>query len=355
MLIRELLPAEEQHWDDFVRSAPGGLPQQLFAWRHVMHEVYGYDTRYLAAIDSDTGRLNGHGGRILGVLPLYVVSSALVGRIVTTMPGGLCAENDQVGTALIDQGVEYARSINAKRFVIHDARHEWPGDLTSVCAHEAWLVDLRAGEEALWSALHRNLRRQVRMARKNDLRVDVDRTGELLDDFYEVLSRFSHAAGTPVFGKTFLESVVRYFPNGFDIVMVYSDDQPIGGYFQLELGNTVYGVWGAALHEYLDLRPVYLAYWSIVEYAVENSFEFLDMGRAPLNSSASKYKAQWNGESTPVYQQTVTFRGSEEAGSAAIQAQEDTRFRLMRQVWPKLPFPVVQHLGPRLRRHIPFA
>lgn len=355
MLIREVDRSEQARWDAYVAAAPGGLPQHLFAWRDVMREAYGYATRYLVAEDDESVPVNGHGRQILGVMPLYAVSSALVGRTVTTMPGGLCAGSDEAAAALIEAGVEYAHDVNAKRFVVHDSRRAWPGPLTEACGHEAWVVDVRGGEDALWKALHRNIRRQIRLATKNNLTAQIDRSGDLLDDFYDVLGQFSHAAGTPVFAKKFLESVVRHFPGGYDIVVVYLEQKPVGGYFQLEMGNTMYGVWGAALHEYFNLRPVYLAYWTILTDAISNGYEFLDMGRAPLDSNASKYKGQWNGESVPVYQQAMALRGGQEAGGVATQAQKDGKFRLIRQVWPRLPYPVAQHLGPVLRRHVPFA
>ena len=193
------------------------------------------------------------------------------------------------------------------------------------------------------------------MAMRNELTVEVDRSGGLLDDFYGVLSRFAHAAGTPVFGRDFLKNVVKRFPQRHNIVVVFLDGKPIGGYFQLEMGNTNFGVWGAALHEYLNLRPVYLAYWRIIEDTVESGFEYLDMGRAPLDSNASKYKGQWTGHPAPIYQQTIPLQGSLAGGAAAIQAQTDGKFRLVRQLWPKLPYSVAQRLGPKLRRHVPFA
>ena len=134
--------------------------------------------------------------------------------------------------------------------------------------------------------------------------------------------------------------------------------EPIGGYFQLALGDTVYGAWGATLHEYLELRPVYLAYWTILADAAAQGYRFLDMGRSPAGSSASNYKGQWATQMTPIYQQTWTPRpgGSQDgAVSVAQQAQSDARFQMVRRVWPKLPFPVAQRLGPLLRRHVPFA
>ena len=226
----------------------------------------------------------------------------------------------------------------------------------TVCAHEAWIVDLRDGEEALWSALHRNIRRQVRMARKNELTVEIDRSGVLVDDFYDVLGQFSHAAGTPVFAKAFLESVVTHFPNGLQHRRgLPGDRNPSAAIssWRWPIPCTACG----ALH-CGSTSTCGRSTWAtgrILADAIEHGFEYLDMGRAPVDSSASKYKGQWNGVSVPVYQQTMPLRGAEEAGNVATQAQEDGKFQLVRQIWPKLPYPVAQHLGPMLRRHVPFA
>jgi len=353
MLIRELADSERSLWDAYVRKADGGLPQHLSGWREVMAEVYNYDTHYLMALEPYS---NGTTSQVVrGVLPLYVNSSTLLGRTLTTMPGGLCADDHAVAEALIAHGMDLARLMRAKRFVLHDTRTSWPGALYTECMHEAWIVDVQMGEDAVWKQLDRNIRRQVRMAQRNELVAKVDRTGALVGDLYAVLSRFAHAAGTPVFGRDFLERVVEHFPQEHNIAVVYLGSDPIAGYFQLEMGDANYGLWGAALHQYLDLRPVYLAYWELITDTIARGFSRLDMGRTPRDSNASKYKGQWNGRSVPIFQQSAMLRGGRHAGSVATRAQSDSKFQVVRQLWPKLPYQVAQFLGPKLRRHVPFA
>lgn len=350
MVVTELVQAERGCWDAFVQASPHGLPQHLSGWQDVLSKTYGYDTCYLVAWRA----ANGHGPAIAGVMPLFLVQSPLVGRTAMTMPGGLCAEDETTAAALLDKAREVARRARAKRLVLHDTRQAWPGGLATSCEHESWLVDVRPGHEAVWQGLDRNIRRQVRMAQRNGLTHVVDRSAAKLDDFYQVLSRFTHQSGTPVFGRSFLENTVAVFAQGFNIVMVYHEQQPIGGYFQLEMGNTNYGVWGATLHAYLELRPVYLAYWEILADTMAQGLDWLDMGRSPAGSNASKYKGQWATRSVPIYQQTLAL-GAGAATSVVQQTNADARFRSVRQVWPRLPFALAQFLGPRLRRHVPFA
>ena len=91
-------------WDAYVKNAVDGLPQHLSGWRKVLYKTYGYETPYLMARE---------GERVVGVLPLFLARSALVGNTATTMPGGLCADTDEVGMDLIARGKEIARQAEA--------------------------------------------------------------------------------------------------------------------------------------------------------------------------------------------------------------------------------------------------
>lgn len=341
-LTQELCPL----WDAYVTQAAHGLPQHLSGWRDVLYKTSGYATHYLMARE---------GGRVVGVLPLFLVHSRLIGNTAMTVPGGLCAESSQVAGELIARGQEIACRAKAKRFILHDTRQIWPGDLCTSTAHVHWIVDVRMGVEALWKGLDGNIRRQIRMARRNQLTVEIDRSGASLGDFYEVFSRYTHQMGTPVFGRNFLEHIVETFPGGFDIAVVRTGRQPIGGYFQLGMGDTLYGMWGASLRQYLELRPVYLAYWEILRDAVAHGYHVLDMGRSPAGSNASRFKGQWGGIARPVYQQVASLGNSRPAEGLAQQIQTDNKFQLVRHIWPKLPLPVARYLGPKLRYHVPFA
>jgi FemAB-related protein (PEP-CTERM system-associated) len=347
MIITELTAQECPTWDAYVESHVAGLPLHLSGWRDVLTGIGGYETPYLLACEA---------GRPVGVLPLFVVRSFLVGDSLTTPPGGLCADSEAAAAALIERGLEVARRAGVKRFVVQDTRQTWPGSLQTVSHHVYWLVDLRAGVESLWQELDGNIRRQVRLARRNALSVEIDRTGRQLAAFYDVFSRFTHKVGTPVFSRDFLEYIIEAFPARFNIAVVYRAGQPLAAYFQLEMGRTTYGMWGAALPEYLPLRPVYLAYWEILHDAGNRGFHFLDMGRSPTGSNASTYKGQWGGVCRPVYQQVSILKGKgRPADDITQRLQSDGKIQWLRQLWPRLPLPLTCYLGPKLRRHVPFA
>lgn len=347
IVVYELRNAEQAEWDSYVTAAPDGLPTHLAGWRQVLGGRKGHEMRYALA--------RRH-GQVAGVLPLFFVRSALVGHTATTMPGGLCADDAEVSAALLSYGRAIAWQAGMRRLVLQDSRVAWAaGGLGTAADHVHWTVDLRAGPEGLWQGLHRNIRRQVRIAESHGLEVEIDRSGASLGDFYRVFSQFAHQSGTPVFGLDFLQRVMAAFPGGFHIAVVRQGAEPIGAFFQLELADTAYGMWGATLHERLQLRPNYLVYWELLKYASEQGFAYLDMGRSRTNSGASDFKGQWGGVSQPVYQQVAVRERAGGAGSVTQRINSGGPMQWVMRMWPRLPFPVVSYLGPKLRRHVPFA
>lgn len=332
-------------WDAYVQTHSDGLPLHLSAWRDVMQQTYGYETCYLMARSEE---------QIVGVLPLFIVPSRLTGRRAMTMPGGLCADNAGVATALLESALESV-SGQASRLVVQDARHEWVDDWHTESNHVYWIRHLDQSEDDLWRALDGNIRRQIRKAKRNELDIEIGRGAKLLDEFYDMFSQFTHQVGTPVFSKSFLQNVADHFPDGYSIAVIYHENKTVAGYFQLEMNDTLYGMWGAALPETLKLRPSYLALWGIMEDAIKRGFNCLDMGRSPAESSASKFKGQWGGTSYPIYQTIITEDGHKPVGSMAGQVQSDERLQLFMKIWSKVPLSWTRFLGPKLRWHVPFA
>ena len=348
--ITELTEADRAEWDGYVRRSSQGLPQHLSGWRDVLAGG-AYETHFLMARD---------GGRVVGLLPLFFIRSRFVGNTATTMPGALCADGDEVAKALLARAAEMSQQARLPRLVLHDTRTAWQG-LETWSEHVHWVVDVTPGVGALWERLDRNIRRQIRMAQRNGLAVEIDRTGEGSKAFYDVYSRYAHRSGTPLFGRAFLQRVIASFPGGFDIALVRRGNDVLGAFFQMEVGAGVFGLWGATLGQYRELRPGYLAYWELIRYAAENGYRFLDMGRSPAGSTASSFKGQWGGVSWPVHQQAIALsrpsRPQERTPHVGVaqRVRSDRSMQMLMRLWPHLPLQVANWVGPMLRRHVPFG
>lgn len=319
------------------------LPLHHPGWMAVLWRTYRLPTRMLVSRDGT--------GAITGVLPLYASRIPFVGRRVATLPGGLVADNSAAASALVDGAKAWAREMRADSVTLQDTRQPWPSLGEATTQHVHWHLPTGGSSDAAWKALDGNIRRQVRKARRNGLYVESDRTGKLVSPFYTVFSRFCHAVGTPIFPRRFLDHIVERFPGGFSIVVVWHRDAPVAGYFQLLYRDTVYGMWGAALRDSLNLRSAYLGVWEVLRDAADGGFDFLDMGRSPTGSSASDFKKQWGGIASPVYQLNLPVT----AQTAATPTTDGQFARWLQQRWPSLPPWAADRLGPRLRHFVPFA
>lgn len=347
MQIVAMQERDKDRWDEYVRHSPYALPQHLSGWQAVMQRTYGYQTHYLIAFD---------GREIQGVLPLFVVRSWLLGRRLTTLPGGLCAENELAAHVLIEWAKKLAHAERVSRLTLHDVRQPWNSDLLTVNHHVSSMLALPDTVEAAWKGLKKKLRREVSIGLKHEVTAKITREPEQLEQFYQVFSIFTQKMGTPIYSRAFLRNVIESFADQYHICVLYYEGQVIGAFFNLEFGDAIYGLWGASLPEFYHLHTNYVAYWKMLEFGIENGFQRYDLGRSQLDSGPHKFKRKWRGQEQAIYQQHYWVKQQAATfDNPKAQLQNDKKFRLFSNVWRKLPLPVTQAVGPQVRKHIPFG
>src|ERR1700722_18525977 len=89
-------PAMSADWDRFVTDHPQGSPFHLSKWSRAVERIFHHKQHSLCAMRD---------GRIVGVLPLFLVSNWVVGRCLISSPlgvyGGICAEDQEAEQALL--------------------------------------------------------------------------------------------------------------------------------------------------------------------------------------------------------------------------------------------------------------
>jgi hypothetical protein len=338
VVVRELYPTEQSAWDGFVERSNAGLPMHLSGWQQIMTATYGHRCHFLLARQAD---------QIHGVLPLFEVKSPITGHSLQSLPGAVCAETEAAALALIIAADDLARDLKADYLLLRDSRQDWPASgLENILAHKTIRRSLSADIGSVWHAIPRNMRRYVRVAKKNDnLRVVVTQPVDQssLKDFYTTFTSFNHEAGTPPFGYSFLCNVVQAFPGSSLTSVIYFGENPVAGFFCLTLAKMIFGIWGASLPAYRDYHPTHLAYWAITEYGCQAGFADFELGRAPYPSG-------------PVYQLYRVYRGKKPAVVQIGNPEQDTTgLSFFRRTWSKLPRWLALMIGPKIRWHMPFG
>ena len=130
--------------------------------------------------------------------------------------------------------------------------------------------------------------------------------------------------------------------------------QVIGAMWHFMLQDTMFAVWGGAPSRYREVRANHALWWASMKYAVDNGYRYLDMGRSLRGSGLEAFKERWGGSTWSVYRLCFPT-GSRTVYDPLDGDGANLRYRIFTQAWRRLPDPVVQFLGPRLRRHVPLG
>ncbi|MBN1227625.1 MAG: GNAT family N-acetyltransferase, partial [Deltaproteobacteria bacterium] len=209
------------------------------------------------------------------------------------------------------------------------------------------LLHLPDSSDTLMKSFKAKLRSQIKKPIKEGLLSKVGGL-ELLDDFYKVFSINMRDLGSPVHSKKLIQNVLKEFSEKSKIVMVYKDDQPIAGSIIIGFKDTLENPWASALRKYSRLSPNMLLYWTMLEYACDQGFQYFDFGRSSPDEGTYKFKEQWGADPTPLHWHYISLNNER----ASEETSEKSRFQNAIKYWQKLPVPLTKILGPMIRKHI---
>jgi FemAB-related protein (PEP-CTERM system-associated) len=344
MQVLELAARDKANWDAFVHSSDQVMVYHLAGWKDVMEETFGMETCFLFAREGD---------QILGVLPLLRVRSLVSGRFLTSMPGGLCAQDGQAAAALLGRAKELVREHGAKYLILRDSLRKWEDpELHTNEDHVTLVVKLSPDTERVWRGIKKRARQLTNQAVRGG--VEVMNGTDSFEELYPTYLRTMRDKGTPTLGLGFFRNIMSEFPDYFKFFVVRHDERILGGGFITPFKDTIYCTWGGMLREFYHLRPNHLLYWETLKYGSENGFQWLDFGRSLRDSGTFVFKKNWGAEPRPLYQQYY-LNGITEPPAVGGSREDDAQYRLFTSAWRRLPLPLTEVLGPQLRKRMPFG
>ena len=329
-------------WNAYTDNFPEASIYHGWAWGQLVEETFGHQAHYLAASS---------GGAIQGVLPFVSMKSRLFGQFLVSMPfssyGGVLATTTEARNALLEEAAQFAQQTGARYVEMRQGAAcdvQWLDKTPKV----TMVVELPGSVEELWNRLSAGRRNMVRNAKKQGVRVEWGRA-EMVNSFYHVFSRNMRDLGTPVYPKSLFENLCRRLPGKVEIMTVWDGRQAIGAGLTIGHRNSVELPWASTLRETRKKYPADLMYWSLLERALQNGYEYVDLGRSSPGSGTHQFKQHWLAKEIPLHWYYWI-----PAGAAVPELhRENPRYRLATEVWKRLPVPVANWLGPRVVRAIP--
>lgn len=338
---------DRQRWDAYALGHPQSSPYHLFAWKLAIEEAYGHSCPYLY------GEI---GGQIVGILPLVHIRFPGVINELTALPycdvGACLCDGTTVQDRLLYEAARLRRSLSGKKITLRGHLEE--SEATRALLHREpsdkvrMLLRLPDSAEALLAGFKSKLRSQVHKAGKNGV---VFRWGTMqdLDGFYQVFARNMLDLGSPVHGKMWFRSLLAQYGERIKVGLVEFQGAVVGMGILLLGQKSVSIPWASTLRAYNTLSPNMLLYWKLLEFCADNGFEYFDFGRSTLNEGTYHFKKQWGAAPVPLTWYTM----SADSGAAArTTPSRGTARETAAMVWRHLPYPVVNILGPMLRKYI---
>jgi serine/alanine adding enzyme len=329
-------------WDAYVGTFASASAYHQWAWKQVIEATYGHPTYYLTA-SAD--------GKTQGLLPLVCMRSWMFGHFLVSLPffnyGGLLASTVESQRELLGGAVTLAKELGVRHVELRQGAAS-NMDWQDVSAKVAMIVVLPKAIDDYWSKLSSRLRNKVRHARKHGFQV---RWGgsELVSSFYLVFATNMRNLGTPVYPRSWFENVCRLMPNRCRILTLWENEKPVAATILTTFGDKVELPWIASLPDVRKSYATVLLYWTALEWAAQNGYSEVDLGRCTPGGGTYQFKRQWNCEERPLHWYYWLAPGA----SPPNLRPDNPKYKTAIWIWQHLPLSVANLLGPRIVRSIP--
>jgi FemAB-related protein (PEP-CTERM system-associated) len=296
------------------------------------------------------------GGEISGALPLFHVKSRWFGSMLVSTPnavyGGALAAEAETGRRLIRAAILLARELEVDYLELRDT--ELVEDVfTEETFHRqnlyvAFEHPITTDEEALMKSFPRDIRRMIRQGSKHGLTPEFGRE-ELLDEFYNVYAASVRNLGTPVFPKKLFSQFLRTFPGDCDILLIRQGKRVAGGVMNFYFRDAVLPYYGGAYPEFYRTGINNFMYWELMRAAASRGYKTFDFGRSKRGTGSYEFKRGWAMTERALPYKFHLVRAKEMPNLNPT----NPKFKLMIEVWKRLPLGATKLIGPRIVRNLP--
>jgi len=328
-------------WDAFAAGHPDATLFHQSAWQRAVLRTFRYRSRCLVAR---------RGGRIAGILPLFVVPTLPWGRALVSAPqavyGGPVSDAADSLDALVRRAREVGEEIGA-RYVEFRNLSPLPG-LPGKDLYVTFRKAILPTADENMAAIPRNQRRSIRVAMKNGLTWGVGRE-ELFEPFYDLYSQSVRNLGTPVFPRRLFQNLLEAFGNDCRILVARREGRPSAAVLTFFYRDQVLPYYGGARREDFRYAVNDFMYWSLLRYGMEQGYKVFDFGRSKKGSGSYDFKRHWGFEATPLHYQYQLVRQRE----IPDLSPRNRRFSLAIEMWKRTPLWLSRRIGPALVRYFP--
>lgn len=333
----------EDGWRNYVDNHPRSSVFHTIEWRSAVRNSFRHAPEYLMAL---------RGGRMVGVLPMFLVRGPIIGRMLVSVPyavgGGILADDDD---AEIELFLAAHRIATGQRCAMIDFRSEHAA-IAALPVVDQYVgferhLPRSVGEVAQW--LPRKARAVVRNAR-DKYGLTCDFSPQLLPVVWELYCRNMRRLASINYPYRFFASLLDEFRERCWVCVVRRDVRPVAGLVTLLFRDRVLPYFFGCEEEARFCGAANFIYSCVMERAVAENLRVFDFGRSRRDNHGSCDFKRFHGfEPRPLEYQRYFVAAQKPLDLTPT----NPAFELARRVWPHLPLSVTRPAGALLSRYIP--
>ncbi len=340
-VIVETLDAQSmERWDAYVHTAPNATFFHRAGWKTVLESAFGHNTFFLYAQQA---------GKIVGVLPLAQIKSILFGNTLSSLPfcvyGGIVADTDAAASALREEACRLAERLKVGALEMRNrsaSTADWPVKEL----YYTFRKTIDPSDEVNLKAIPNRQRAMVRKGLKEGLCSEWDDGTERL---YRVYSESVRNLGTPVFSAKYLRVLRQVFGSDCSVLMITHQGQDVAAVMSFYFRDEVIPYYGGGTAAARTIKGVnHVMYWELMRYSAEQGYRLFDFGRSKAGTGPFSFKKNFGFEPQPMPYDYYLVASSAVPDLNPL----NPKYRLMINVWSKLPLPVANFVGPFLARSL---
>ena len=302
--------SQDDAWDEFVESAPGGHHEQTSRWGQVRAQN-GWEVCRILIREK---------GNIVAGIQMQIRSLRRFGKMAYITYGPCLRAHDPILENDLIAGLKQRARLMDVRFMVvglpYDGHYLVPGLVAAgfqrkpVCLQPRFLeatavIDLSQEPEQILSAMRRSTRRNIRHALKKGICV-VEQNGEAVAEFHHLMLSLCKRRDTtpnPAQVEFFLELWKRFRPKGWiRLFFAMHGSEPVSAALAFTFGDW-FRVWKVGWSgQHGNLKPNEALWWQMILSARKDGYRHFDFVEIDPEEARRMASGDTDGESV----ETVT-------------------------------------------------
>lgn len=336
-------PLIDTQWDIFVKNHPRGTIFHTSYWAKVINKTYQYKPIYIVLKNNDAIKL---------AIPFFLTESKIMGKRLVCLPfTDSCSPLSYDRPNLIEQAIIELFETLVKEYNVNTVEIRG-GEIPNFRSikmkmhnyYRIFKLELTPGLDQIWNNFkQKSIRYPIKKALRYGLQVVQSTAEHDIKSFYRLnlFTRKKHGVFPQPF--TFFAHIWQEIINkelGFLLIVKYKEKIIASSIFFI-YKDTIYHKFNASDEHYLRYQPNHLILWTAIQWAVENGYKILDLGRtAPDNIGLIAFKRHWGAKEIDLpYYYWPDIKGVSATRESSI------KYKIASSILKRTPIPFLKLAG----------